>query len=186
MKYCQPSPHHFEQIFSLQNKNLISVVDQKDRQNGFLSTIFTQEQFQVMNKSLGIMVALKNDVVCGYLCATTIEFNQAFSFPAAMIKNCEDLFYQNRSLNAYQYFIASPMCIDKNFRGKEVFLNLCKALLAIIPKQYELAVSLISTENNRSLSASKKAGAKIIKQFEEQNKKFWILLFELNELRRIF
>ena len=186
MKYTRPLLHHFDQIVALQNKNLFSALVQKERSGGFLYTAFTKEQFQSMDNSLGIIVALEGDAVCGYLCATTNDFNQEFPFPAAMIRHCAHLSYKDQDLKSYPYFIANPLCIDQFYRGTEVFLNLCKAVLAIIPRQYEIAISLISTENNRSISACKKAGAKFIHPFEQDEKKFWIILFDLDELRKMF
>ena len=186
MKYCRPFPHHFDLLVALQNKNLISALNETERKEGFLSTAFTKEQFQLMDHLLGIIVCLENDIVCGYLCATTIEFNLAFPIPAAMIENCANLQYKDRPLNSYQYVVASPSCIDKNYRGKDIFVNLCKKLSAIIPAQYELTVSLVSTKNNTSLAAVKKIGLKPIQQFVKDGEEFWILVCELNEFRSIF
>jgi hypothetical protein len=169
----------FEKMVELQNRNLVSFLKENERGDGFLSTAFTAEQFQEMNKSIGVAVAYDDEKLCGYLCCSTIEFNKKFPFPAAAIKNCDQVFYKEKPINSYNCFMANPLCIDKNYRGEGVIIELCNKALDFIPQHYELALSFIADANQRSLSASKKVGMQPIEKFSSAGNDFWIVVRDL-------
>jgi hypothetical protein len=176
MEYRRIRQDEFQQVVDLQNRNLISVLNPEDQLEGFLATQFTLEQFKQMDNALCIVVCVNDNKICGYLCASTIAFNQQFVFPAAMLERCSRILYQNKSIMSYRFFIPSPTCIEREYRGQEVFNDLCKKLVEHLPYEYELAVTFVSTKNLRSLQAIKKVGMEVIDEFEINDNRFWILV----------
>jgi hypothetical protein len=173
--YRRPQSADFEQMVELQNRNLISVLEPLEAQDGFLATAFTVEQFKEIDRGLCVFVAVDKDTVCGYLCASTPEFNQDFPILSLMLECCSTLLYHGKPLTDYRYFIASPVCIERAYRGKMVFAHLADKILNCIPKDYELIVTLISEKNTRSLHATEKMGLKIIDRFLAGDHYFYIL-----------
>ncbi|PIR25270.1 MAG: hypothetical protein COX62_07405 [Deltaproteobacteria bacterium CG_4_10_14_0_2_um_filter_43_8] len=165
MEYRRPHPHEFEQIIALQKQNLFVHLNDSERKDGMLSTEFSLEQFQQMNKECVVVVAVEASKVWGYLCASTAAFNLSKPIPAAMIRHCEKIVYRDKPLSSYSFFIASPTCVDVAYRGKNLFLEMCKALISRIPQHYELAVGFVSSKNQRSLAACKKIGMEMVDQF---------------------
>jgi hypothetical protein len=166
----------FEQLVDLQNRNLISILNESEQLTGFLATAFTRQQFQEMDRELCISVCVDAGMIRGYLCASTLEFNKNFIFPAAMIAHASHILYNKKPLLSYRCFVSSPVCIEREYRGGGVFKRLCKKLIEHIPEEYELAISLISMQNNRSLDASTAVGMQIVAEFSLDGKSFWILV----------
>jgi hypothetical protein len=173
--YRRPLPEDFAQMVDLQNRNLISVLEPHQLTEGFLATAFTADQFQVMDKDVSVFVALENDVVCGYLCASPPEFNRPFPILGVMLAQCDSLFYQDKAIRDYRYCVVGPICIDAAYRGQAVFSQLANRFLEGVSSQYELIVTLISEKNSRSLRTAHKMGMEIIDRFEAAGGYFHIL-----------
>ena len=165
----------------LQNKNLPAVLDDIEKKDGFLSGEFTIEQFQAMNDDLCVMVCFDNDYFCGFLVASSIEFNKQFPLPKAMIDCFPKISYKGKSIVEYNPFISGPGCIDRKYRGKGVYASLVRAVLNFLAQQTnppDLRISLVSSENSRSINAQKKIGMDRVGQFEFNNK--IILIFAMS------
>jgi len=171
----------FEKVAALQDQNLFSVLSEADRQNGFLSTKFTPQNFREMNDSIGIAVALDGEKICGYLCASTLNHNLQFPFPAAAIAHAMEISYQGKNLKNYNCFMANPLCIDKDYRGIGVINGLCDEVIKFAAKNYDLALSFIADANQRSLQASKKVGMEALEKFSLNGNEFWIVVRKISQ-----
>lgn len=175
MEYRRAQTGDFEQIVDLQNRNLAWNLSAAERSGGFLSTAFTSEQFQEMDRSAGVAVCVEEGRVRGYLCAAAAEFYKAFPLPAAMLEKCSGLSYKGKPVVSYNFFVANPICIDKDCRGTGVYMGLRNKILELVSKDYSLALTFIADENQPSLKASPKAGWEIIGEFKSGVELFWIL-----------
>lgn len=163
-------------ILELQNKNFINNLTESEKKDGFLSVEFTKEQFEIMNDQAGIVVCKDQGIIYGYLCASTPEFNRSFELPAAMIALYPRLSYQEKSLDQYRSIVAGPWCIERNSRGKGIFMNMWDALNKILTNDIELLTTFVSAHNLRSLYAAKKVGMEEIVTFEFRERKFCLLV----------
>lgn len=183
MEFRRPLNNDFEKMVTLQNENLFSVLQQSEKQNGFLSAAFTAKQFQTMDNDLCVVVCAEEEKIIGYACASSIDYNKKIPLIAIMLKHFSEINFKNKMLSEYNSFVYGPACIDKPFRGKGIlevlFKNLQKSILQEHP-QLELLTTIISTDNERSVSAHKKLGMEIVGQFEFSNQAFWILAFSFN------
>lgn len=175
MDYKKASNTDFQGILDLQRKNFIANLTDSEKKDGFLSVEFTKEQFETMNNQTGIVVCKNNDIIYGYLCASSLEFNQSFELPSAMIALYPELKYKDRPLNQYRSIVAGPWCIERDSRGKNIFINMWRVLNEIVVKDIELIITFISIDNLRSLQAAKKIGMEEIATFKFKSNEFCIL-----------
>ncbi len=175
LEYRKARPEDFQQILDLQNANLFSALDEKERSSGYLSTAFTLEQFERMHESLGISVCLDENKVCGYFCSSTPEVNTA-PIPRAMVKHCSILTYKGKPLNSYRFYIANPICIHKDYRGSGAYVGLIKKMLELGANDYDLAVGFVSKENYRNLRAARKLSVETVGQFSAEGQTFWVMV----------
>ncbi len=165
-------------ILELQRKNLIHNLTDAEKKDGFLSVEFTQQQFETMNNQSGIIVGKENGVIYGYLCTSTLEFNKLFALPSAMIALYPALTYKEKSLDQYHSVIVGPWCIERESRGKKIFVNMWNALHKIIINDIELLTTFISVDNVRSLAAAKKVGMEEVATFRFNNHEFSLLAIQ--------
>lgn len=183
MEFRKASKEDFDQLINLQNENLVSVLSEEQKQDGFLSASFTHEQFAMFNEDLAVIVAVDEsgteaDAACvqGFLVTSTAELNLSYPLPAAMIARYPQLKYKAQTLDSFKSFVAGPVCVAKSQRGKGIFQGIYSALPSILPPDYELAVALVSTTNPRSIRAHEKVGMEKIDQFEFGGREFYTLV----------
>jgi hypothetical protein len=181
MKYRRVVSSDFQKMVELQNQNLYSVLSEEEQRDGVLLTAFREEDFRLMDQDLCIVVALEaSEKLCGYLCASSLDPNSDFLFIRRMAERCVDLYHRGKALIHYKICIASPICIDRDHRGNLVFLKLCNALLERLPETYELAITLISVKNSKSLSSCLAINFRIIDRFWVAENEFFLLVYELD------
>ena len=165
----------FESLVRLQNANLASNLPAGERQSGFLSVGFSAEQFAAMNEDLAVVVALLDGDVKAFLCASTVEFNQAVALPAAMIARFPRAKYQGQPLSTLAVCIVGPVCIDQSLRGQGVLSRLYDCFFAIAPQEFEVAVVFVSADNLASIKAHEKLGLETIDEFEFNSARYFIM-----------
>lgn len=175
MEYLQATDNDLQGILDLQQKNLIQHLTDAEKADGFLSVAFTEAQFKTMNDQTGIIVCKAGDQVCGYLCASSLEFNKAFPLVAAMMETFPKLSYKEKTLDQYPAIIIGPWCIASESRGKGVFANMWLALNKMRCTN-ELMVTFIATQNLRSYHAAKKVGMEAISTFQFKGNDFFVLV----------
>ncbi len=184
MEYRRPSSDDFEQMVLLQNKNLVSVLNSSEKADGFLSGAFSAEEFKAMDEDLCVLICSDNKHMCGYLCVSSIESNKNVPLVVAMVKCFPHIKYQEKLLKDYNIAIAGPVCIDKEYRGQGILLNLYNTLPQFLVKEHpelDLYAVLISASNQRSVNAHKKLGMKIVGEYEYENNIYLILVSPINK-----
>jgi hypothetical protein len=174
--YRRASEYDLDKIVELQDKNLVSVLVDSDKADGFLSGSFTAQQFGRMNEDLGIAVCLEGAELLGFLCAGTVEYNRAFGLPAAMIARYPLITYRGRTLDQWQSYVAGPVCVAREQRGKGIFVGLYDQIFQLLPQEYELTVTLVSLSNPRSIQAHKKVGLESVDEFKFDGRDFTLMV----------
>jgi len=169
----------FEQMTEIQAENLLSVLGPDQLSSGFLNTAFTVEQFEAMDESIAVIVALDHNKVCGYFCAATLDFFKQFPYPAGLVSQASKLSYKDKALSDYRCCIVNPICIDKDHRGGEIFSELCRSMIPIIAKDYEVALAFISTKNEKSFNCCKQL-MEVLGKFQVKDHEFWVLIYDLH------
>lgn len=179
MEYKRPILDDFEQIVTLQNKNLVDALTPSEKSDGYLSGSFSIEQLKSMDDDICVFICKDKNRVCAYICVSSVEYNKDIPLVASMLDCFPDISYRGKALSTYNIAISGPVCIDKDYRGQGVFFKLYEKLSEFLMKErpeLDLYAVLISTQNLRSINAHKKVGMEQVGAFSFDNKEFLILV----------
>lgn len=184
MEFKKATDADLQGILELQHENFAGNLTDQERQDGFLSVEFNQAQFKQMNDESAIIVCKDDGQIHGYICTSPLAFNLAFALPAAMIAMFPQCDYNGKPLDQYHSIMAGPWCVEREYRGKNVFIDMWNALGGILPKEVELITTFISADNPRSLHAAKKIQMNEVTIFQHNGKAFILLAADTKSFRQ--
>ncbi len=164
-------------VSELQRKYHVSTISEEDKADGFVTTLFTEEQLkELIEKERGLAIACHNDRVVAYAMAASWQYWSAWPLFQHMIKDLPNTKYLGQTLtleNSYQY---GPVCIHRDYRGSEVLPNIFEFSRFQMNKRYPILITFINQINPRSYKAhTKKLGLDVIKTFEFNNNQYYEL-----------
>jgi hypothetical protein len=167
-------------ISELQKKYHVSTISDEDRPNGFVTTLFSEEQFaELITKENGVAIACDGDRVVGYAMAASWEFWSEWPLFQHMIEDLPSTEYLGQNLsteNSYQY---GPICIDKEYRGTEVLSKLFDFSREQMMNRFPILITFINHINPRSYEAHvRKLGLDVIKDFVFNNNNYYELGYD--------
>ncbi len=176
----------YSPIVIMQNENLNTVLTAEEKASeGFLSHPFSAEDFQVMNKEIAVIVASCGKEVVAYHRASSCQYHQSVPLFACMLERFAKVLYEGKPLVNYTCFMLGPMCIVKNYRGKEIYLKLWQELTKHIPAGLEMGVAPASEANPRALHAhTQKAGMLVVDRFSFNDQRYVTLALSSDLLPR--
>ncbi|WP_312700158.1 GNAT family acetyltransferase [Sedimentibacter sp.] len=183
MEYRNAELKDINKIQSLQQKYHISTISDEDKPHGFVTTLFSEDQFKgLIEKENGLAIACDGEKVVGYAMAASWQYWSAWPLFQHMISDLPDTTYLNMVLsteNSYQY---GPICIDKAYRGTEVLPNLFEFSRLQMKDRYPILITFINHVNNRSYDAhTRKLGLEVIKNFEFNNNHYYELGYDMTK-----
>ena len=111
MEYRNATLKDINQISQLQKKYHISTISEEDKRDGFVTTLFTEEQFKkLIEKENGLAIACDNDKVIAYAMAASWKYWSAWPLFQHMINDLPNIQYLGYTLsteNSYQYALTS-------------------------------------------------------------------------------
>lgn len=167
-------------IRELQKKYHVETISEKDKGDGFVTTLFTEEQFkELIEQENGIAIACDGSEVVAYAMAASWEYWERWPLFQHMISDLQHTEYKGNVLstkNSYQY---GPICIDREYRGTEVLAKLFGFSRMQMSIRYPILITFINHINPRSYYAhTKKLGLDVIKSFEFNNNTYYELACE--------
>ena len=183
MEYRNAKLNDIYGVSQLQKKYHISTILEEDKQDGFVTTLFTEDQFkELIEKENGLAVALDVDKVVGYAMAASWQYWSAWPLFQYMINDLPNTKYLGKVLsveNSYQY---GPICIDKRYRGTEVLPNLFEFSRLQMKDKYSILITFINQINGRSYRAHvDKLGLEVIKTFDYNNNHYYELGYDMSK-----
>lgn len=183
MEYRNATLKDIPGISELQQKYHVSTISEEDKADGFVTTLFTNEQFKdLIERENGLAIACDNDKVVAYAMAASWQFWSVWPLFQFMIKDLPNTTYLGQALtleNSYQY---GPVCIHKDYRGSEVLPNIFDFSRLQMSKKYPILITFINQINHRSYKAhTKKLGLDIIKTFEFNNNQYFELGYDTSK-----
>lgn len=151
--YRRARPADYREILRLNEVNFRGNLSPEESANGFLSAIFSAKQIAAMAEDLGILIALVDDKVAGFLCAFRNEFKHGSPVVGEMIESYERMRFEGKPLSTYHSYVYGPVCIDRPFRRRGILRGLFDAHIRDLAGQFEIGVALVSRDNPRSLDA---------------------------------
>jgi len=171
-------PHDLPALLALQEANLFANLSADERGDGFLSAPFSAEQFSQMACEVAVMVADDGGEVAGYLCASSLAFNQRVPLLAVMIECFPRIRFLGRALSAQRCFVYGPVCVARARRGSGVLRGLYGALRDAVAGDYDAGTLFIAQDNPRSLAAHADGlGMARVGEFGFAGRDYWILAF---------
>lgn len=177
MQYRHATIKDIPDIFKLQQKYHVNTISPEDKPDGFVTTLFSEEQFkELIEKEDGITLAVDGERIVGYAMAASWEYWSAWPLFQHMIGDLPKTEYKGETMsveNSYQY---GPIAVEKAYRGKGVFEALFDYSLASMAERYPYMLTFINQINPRSYAAhTRKAGCDVIKTFDFNNNHYWEL-----------
>jgi hypothetical protein len=170
-------------ISELQKKYHIATISEEDKPDGFVTTLFTEEQFkELIEKEDGIAIACDGDKIAAYAMAASWEYWSKWPIFQYMIEDLPNTEYMGQILsvkNSYQY---GPICIDKDYRGTEVLPMIFDFSRMQMKSRYPILITFINHINARSYNAhTKKLGLDVIKNFVFNNNNYYELGYDTSK-----
>ena len=174
MEYRNATIKDIPGVTELQQKYHVLTIEEADRSDGFVTTLFTEEQFRgLIELEDGLAVACDGDNIVAYAMAASWQYWSEwplFQFMINDLPNIEYLGYRLSAYNSYQY---GPICIHKDYRGSKVLPNIFEYSRFQMNKRYPVLITFINQINKRSLYAhTKKLGLDVLKNFEFNNNSY--------------
>lgn len=169
-------------VSELQEKYHVLTISDVDRPDGFVTTLFTEDQFKdLIEKENGLAIACDGDKIVGYAMAASWDYWSEWPLFQHMIKDLPNTRYLNKVLdtkNSYQY---GPICVDKKYRGTDVFPNLYEFSRRQMEKRYPIMITFINQINPRSYRAHMKLDLDLIKEFDFNNNSYYELGYDTSK-----
>lgn len=177
MIYRNAVASDIEKIMELQKKYHVSTISEEDKPNGFVTTLFTEEQFkELIEKENGITIACDEDKIIAYAMAASWAYWSKWPLFQHMISDLSHTEYKGHRLsteNSYQY---GPICVDTAYRGTEVLLKVFDYSKKQMSERYPVLITFINHINPRSYAAhTRKLHLDVIKNFEFNNNHYYEL-----------
>jgi hypothetical protein len=165
-------PEEFDAIVQLELANMGTALDAEQKKDGFLSAYFNEDELAEIDANIGTIVCIDDRRLAGFMCVSDVDFNRRFTLPATMLTRFSQLTFDGRPVNDYVACICGPVCIDRDFRGQKIFESFYAALRDFVPANFNLATTLVSTANPRSLAAHRKVGLQDLDEFDWNDKHY--------------
>lgn len=172
----------YSSILRLQNANQLEQLSKEEKKQGFVTSNFTLETLDAINKALGILIAVSDDEVAGFVCMTPPEKLPDHPVIQAMFKTFPQQQFNGKSLSQQRIFIYGPVCIDKNRRGQGILKKLFAGVKNFVQLHYDAGVAFINENNPHSLSAHVQ-GLKMttLAPFDCDGERYQLIAFAPNE-----
>lgn len=166
-------------ILTLQSRYLYANLSERERLNGFVTTPFTDKQFETLLGEDGVYVAINDDEVAGYALAGSWRFfSQWLIFPY-MVARLPALNLGGRAITSENSFQYGPVCVDEKYRGSGLFPRLFEQMRLGFSNRYPIGVTFINRLNQRSYVAhTRKLEMQVIDHFEFGGRPYYGLAFD--------
>lgn len=183
MEYRNAELKDISKIQLLQQKYHILTISEEDKPHGFVTTLFTENQFkELIEKENGLAIACDDDKVVGYAMAASWQYWSAWPLFQHMINDLPNITYLNTVLNEENSYQYGPICIDKQYRGTDVLPNLFEFSRLQMKDRYPILITFINQINNRSYEAhTRKLGLDVIKTFDFNNNHYYELGYDMSK-----
>jgi hypothetical protein len=169
-------------VEQLQQRYHVSTISDEDRPDGFVTTLFTSDQFRhLIEDERGLSIAVDGAEIVGYAMAASWDYWSAWSLFQHMIADLPNMTYLGVTLdteNSYQY---GPICVDKKYRSTDVFPNLFEFSRREMMRRYPILVTFINQINGRSMRAHEKIELDIIKPFVFNRNNYYALGYDMSK-----
>ncbi|HNZ63534.1 MAG TPA: GNAT family acetyltransferase [Bacillota bacterium] len=166
-------------VEEIQQRYHVSTIADEDKPDGFVTTLFTSDQFRsLIEDENGLVIALDDDKVIGYAMAASWDYWSQWPLFRFMIDDLPHMSFRGTPLNTENSYQYGPICVEKAYRSTRVFPNLFEFSRREMNKRYPFLVTFINRVNGRSFRAHEKLALEIIKPFEFNGNNYYALGYD--------
>ena|SRR5688572_13308048 len=151
------------QILRLQEQNLRQHIDEAEMMSqGFVTIHHDLKVLQQMHELAPSVIIKDDDQVVAYALTMLRECRQLIPDLESMFALLDQLYWNNKPLKDYRFYVMGQVCIARSYRGKGLFDELFRYHKKIYQPQFDLFITEIATRNTRSVRAHERVGFKTI------------------------
>ncbi|MEO6314077.1 MAG: GNAT family N-acetyltransferase [Chitinophagaceae bacterium] len=151
------------QILDLQRQNLRGVNNpSKEKEQGFLTVTHSLETLQQMHRIEPSIIVKAGALLAGYALVMPRECRNIVPELLPLFAGLDELFYKNKPLADYRFYVMGQICVASAYRGAGVFNLLYAQHKALLAGKYDLVITEVATRNLRSMRAHERVGFKIL------------------------
>lgn len=178
--YRRAIPQDYVGIEKLSAANQFSASNPDAQQQGFLSAQMSLAQIEHFANELGIVVAVEDGDVAGFLNLSIAEGDRQPPIIKQMVSHFYELHYQSKLMNEYQIFLYGPVCISAAYRGQGLLRKIFDEMKRELEDSYDVGVAFVAENNPHSLAVHVDGlGMTKVGQFEFAQKNYHILAFSV-------
>ena len=169
-------------VLNLQAANLSRNLTEEEKEKGFVTTPFTVKQIENIISQNGLFVTEHQGKIIAYVFAGTWEYFSQWEIFNFMVNRFPTLKFKGKSVSTQNSFQYGPICIDENFRGKNLINAIFETMRLEWKKRYPLSITFINKVNQPSTKAHvQKLGWEIIDEFDFKDGIYLGLAFDMEK-----
>jgi len=174
---------HINSILKLHYKYQLDSINEDDKKDGFITTVFTKEEFlEIINNEQAIFIALEDEIVIAYIICASWKYRSKWPMFKFLQNNLSNITYFENKLDTKNSYQHGPVCIDKKYRGSGLLEELFNFSLDSMQKKYSYILTFVNKSNTRSYEAHKrKLGFSDIKEFTYNENTYYQLALETSK-----
>jgi GNAT superfamily N-acetyltransferase len=167
------------QILSLQARNLKQNISAHEKATeGFLTMQFSIEMLQQLHDIAPSVVVRDEDDIIAYAIVLLKDGRKAYPDLENMFLHIETLSWNGKPVYDYKYYVMGQICVDKNYRGQQVFSMLYNKHRELYKDRFDFIITEISTSNHRSIRAHDKTGFQKIHTYRDYMDEWNVVLWD--------
>jgi GNAT superfamily N-acetyltransferase len=169
-------------ILSLQNENHFSnVTPQEALSQGFVTVKHDFENLKNISGTYRHVIAKDDNTVVGYALVMLKEYGSQVHELVSMFKLLDNIMYHGISIGSTKYMVMGQVCVDKQYRGQNIFYALYEKLQEDMKKDFQFIITEIANRNTRSMKAHAKVGFETIHNYidPDTNENWNVVLLKL-------
>jgi hypothetical protein len=171
-------PKNYSDIIELQNANTPDQLTEEEKKQGFVVSSMTEETLDSINRNLGVLVAVEDEKLAGFVCLATTNPLPGHSVVKAMYESFPTQIFNDKKLTDYRVFIYGPVLINSNWRGKGILKKLFTFVKDFTEKDYDLGAAFINDRNPHSFAVHVQGlGMTALTPFSYKDETFQLVVF---------
>lgn len=168
-----------QQILELQQQYLAGHKSiEEEKEQGFVTVHHSLQKLEQMHALAPSVIIKDGKKVIAYALVMLNEAGDLIPELQSMFQLLNRLTYKNQPLNHYRYYVMGQICVDKAYRGKEVFEMLYTKHKELMKEKYDFVVTEIATRNTRSIRAHEKVGFQLLHRFKDEQEEWDVVIWD--------
>ena len=157
-----------DDVLTLHSKYHVGTIRNEDRNDGFVTTLFTRNQLQeLIDTEQGLFLLLAGQTIIGYAMSGSWNYWKAWPMFQHMIDGLHSRHFLGRTLNISNSYQYGPICIEKEYRGSGALEILFDFARERMSSRFPVLITFVNKSNPRSVAAHiRKLGLETILEFD--------------------